>query len=170
MQWLWRPSFDHLGKRSQLLAFMMVDNSYYPPKYFNFYDDDRQEGVFITDPNNTEFNADWKAAYFVNFVTEVANHFRTNHIMFPMGGDFQFINAHLHYTNLERMIDYINTKYPNVTLLQSTPGQYIDALYAANISWPTKYDDMFPYADHPEDFWTGYFTSRAAAKWQVREG
>jgi len=29
---------------------------------------------------------------------------------------------------------------------------------------------MFPYADKPEDYWTGYFTSRAGAKWQVREG
>jgi hypothetical protein len=31
-------------------------------------------------------------------------------------------------------------------------------------------DDLFPYADHPDDFWTGYFSSRAGAKWQVREG
>lgn len=29
---------------------------------------------------------------------------------------------------------------------------------------------MFPYADKPEDYWTGYFSSRAGAKWQVREG
>lgn len=29
---------------------------------------------------------------------------------------------------------------------------------------------MFPYADQPNDYWTGYFTSRPAAKGQVREG
>lgn len=29
---------------------------------------------------------------------------------------------------------------------------------------------MFPYADQPNDYWTGYFTSRAAAKGQVRDG
>jgi hypothetical protein len=29
---------------------------------------------------------------------------------------------------------------------------------------------MFPYADNPEDYWTGYFTSRAGAKKQVRTG
>jgi hypothetical protein len=29
---------------------------------------------------------------------------------------------------------------------------------------------MFPYADNPMDFWTGYYTSRAGAKKQVRDG
>jgi hypothetical protein len=29
---------------------------------------------------------------------------------------------------------------------------------------------MFPYADNPEDYWTGYFTSRPGAKKQVRDG
>lgn len=139
---------------------MMIGNSYYPPRYFDFFGTNPDEGSFVVDPDSTEFNADWKAEWFINYVTELSHHFRTNHIMFPMGGDFQFINAHLQFVNLDRMIEYINNKYPNVTLLYSTPGQYIDALYSANISWPTKYDDMFPYADKPEDYWTGYFTSR----------
>jgi hypothetical protein len=150
---------------------MMIDNSYYPPPCFNFEEDSYpQEGSFISDPDNTEFNAKWKSDWFVFFARYMSNQFRTNHIMFPMGGDFQFINAHLNFKNLDRMIDYINANYPNITLLYSTPGEYIDALYAANISWPTRYDDMFPYADRPEDYWTGYFTSRPGAKWQVREG
>ena len=29
---------------------------------------------------------------------------------------------------------------------------------------------MFPYADNPQDFWTGYYSSRAGAKKQVRDG
>jgi lysosomal alpha-mannosidase len=28
---------------------------------------------------------------------------------------------------------------------------------------------MFPYADNPMDFWSGYYTSRAGAKKQVRD-
>jgi len=67
---------------------MMIGNSYYPPRYFDFFDAYEDEGVFVDDPNNTEFNADWKAAWFINYVTELSQHFRTNHIMFPMGGDF----------------------------------------------------------------------------------
>jgi len=33
-----------------------------------------------------------------------------------------------------------------------------------DIEWPVRYDDMFPYADKKDDYWTGYFTSRALAK------
>lgn len=29
---------------------------------------------------------------------------------------------------------------------------------------------MFPYADIAEDYWTGYFTSRANSKSQIRDG
>ena len=149
---------------------MMIDNSYYSPPFFDFFDKNATQGPFITDPESTEFNADWKSEWFVNYVTEKSHHFRTNHLMFPMGGDFQYINAHMHYKYMDRMISYINARYPNVTLMYSTPSRYIDALFNANISWPTRYDDMFPYADLPEDYWTGYFTSRAGSKWQVREG
>jgi len=37
------------------------------------------------------------------------------------------------------------------------------------VEWPVRYDDMFPYADGDDDYWTGYFTSRADLKKQVRQ-
>lgn len=149
---------------------MMIDNIYWSPEYLDFQGDWINDGPFIDAPNNTENNAAFRAAQFVAKASEAANHFRTNHILFPIGGDFEYINAHLQFKNADRLINYINTNYPNITLLYSTPGQYIDALYNSNITWPVRYDDMFPYADRPEDYWTGYFSSRAGAKWQVREG
>jgi len=33
-----------------------------------------------------------------------------------------------------------------------------------DIAWPTKYDDMMPYSDNSQSYWTGYFTSRANSK------
>ena len=54
--------------------------------------------------------------------------------------------------------------------MYSTPGIYLDAIKAQNLSYPVKYDDMFPYADGDNDYWTGYFTSRANSKGQVRDG
>jgi hypothetical protein len=45
---------------------------------------------------------------------------------------------------------------------------YVDAVNAENIEWPTKYDDMFPYADNENSFWTGYFSSRANNKEYIR--
>ena len=41
---------------------------------------------------------------------------------------------------------------------------YIDAIQAENIEWPTKYDDLFPYADAPDAYWTGFYTSKANDK------
>ena len=42
------------------------------------------------------------------------------------------------------------------------------SLNKANISWTVKYDDLFPYANRPHTFWTGYFTSRVAFKGYVQ--
>lgn len=71
---------------------------------------------------------------------------------------------------MDRLISYFNSHISNATVLYSTPSEYLDALIAQNLTWPVKYDDMFPYADQPQDYWTGYFTSRANAKRQVRDG
>jgi hypothetical protein len=47
---------------------------------------------------------------------------------------------------------------------------YIDALAYQNVTWSTKYDDMFPYGDSDTSYWTGYFTSRANDKEMTRKG
>ena len=56
----------------------------------------------------------------------------------------------------------------NIEFIYSTPSIYVDALAEANIIWPTKYDDMFPYADSRSKYWTGYFTSRPNDKGYMR--
>lgn len=56
--------------------------------------------------------------------------------MIPWGDDFTYANSHLTFGPLDALIPYFNEHY----------------------------DDMFPYADQAEDYWTGYFTSRADAK------
>lgn len=72
---------------------------------------------------------------------------------------------------MDAMIEYMNMKYPDeYNLIYSTPSQYIDSLQKHNVSWPTKTDDMFPYSDGPDAYWTGYFTSRANDKLYVRDG
>lgn len=71
---------------------------------------------------------------------------------------------------MDRLIQYFNDHNENVTLIYSTPGIYLDAIKKQNLSYPVKYDDMFPYADQTNDYWTGFFTSRANAKRQVRDG
>jgi hypothetical protein len=45
---------------------------------------------------------------------------------------------------------------------------YVDAVYAEDIEWTTKSDDMFPYANNDVSYWTGYFSSRANDKEYIR--
>jgi lysosomal alpha-mannosidase len=57
----------------------------------------------------------------------------------------------------------------NIELIYSTPSMYVDAVNAQKIVWPTKYDDMFPYADYDAAYWTGFYTSRANDKKYMRD-
>lgn len=67
---------------------------------------------------------------------------------------------------LYHLIRYTNEHQDtlNVNLIYSTPSCYLKALHDANIDWPTKSDDYFPYASDPNCYWTGYFTSRPNSK------
>ena len=89
--------------------------------------------------------------------------------MIPWGDDFWYSNADLTFRNLENYIKYFNETYDDITRLYSTPSEYINALKKEDIKWPVRYDDMFPYADQTDDYWTGYFTSRADYKKQDRQ-
>lgn len=70
------------------------------------------------------------------------------------------------------MIHYFNENYSDKYIFKySTPSNYLDAINAIeDRKWPTKYVDLFPYADIWDSFWTGYFTSRPNAKSYVRYG
>ena len=90
-----------------------------------------------------------------------------------MGEDFCFQNAPEFFASSDRLIDYWNTNImsqTNIELKYSTPSMYIDAVAAQDIAWPTRYDDMFPYADQDDSYWTGYFTSKANSKKFIRDG
>lgn len=71
---------------------------------------------------------------------------------------------------MDKIIKYVNENYADqFNLFYSTPSQYVDALAKLEVEWPTKYDDMFPYSDGPDGYWTGYFSSRANDKEYVRK-
>jgi len=49
-------------------------------------------------------------------------------------------------------------------VVMSTPGKYVDALKAENVTWPVQYHDLLPYSDEKNDFWSGFYSSRPSAK------
>jgi hypothetical protein len=103
-----------------------------------------------------------------NYTIDMSSHYRGNHLLVPMGCDFSFMNARQNFQSYDNLIEYFNSNYDDVTLLYSTPQTYLDALKAQDITWPSKTTDMMPYADQPNDYWSGYFTSRANSKSQIR--
>ncbi|KAH8283707.1 hypothetical protein KR018_012604 [Drosophila ironensis] len=110
---------------------------------------------------------------FLEYAEEVSQHYITNHIMIPMGGDFQYSNARINYKNMDKLIKYINERQTNgsdYNIFYSTPSCYLNSLHQSLKSWPGKTQDFFPYAHGEGSFWTGYFTSRPTQKRFVREG
>ncbi|KAK3039159.1 hypothetical protein RJ639_028905 [Escallonia herrerae] len=96
-----------------------------------------------------------------------ANITRTNHVMWLMGADFKYQYAHTWFRQMDKLIHYVNMD-GRVNALYSTPSIYTDAKHASGESWPIKTGDFFPYADRPNGYWTGYFTSRPALKRYIR--
>ena len=85
------------------------------------------------------------------------------------GDDFRYMNAFQNYENMDNMIAYMNENHSDKYILKySTPSIYVDAVAKHNVKWPTKYDDMMPYSDSPDSYWTGYFSSRANDKEYTR--
>lgn len=66
------------------------------------------------------------------------------------------------------MVNKKSNEY-NMTLVMSTPGAYVDALKAENVKWPVKYDDFLNYYEDKWSFWSGYYTSRASFKKQIKD-
>ena len=70
-------------------------------------------------------------------------------------------------TNLDKIIDGVNAE-GSIKAMYSTPSIYLKAKNAEPVQWTVKTDDFFPYADGPDSYWTGYFTSRPALKRYIR--
>jgi lysosomal alpha-mannosidase len=144
---------------------------YFSPDGFDW--DTRQgDDPFITDELLETYNAPGRAQTFYNLMVDWDQHYLSNDVFVPMGGDFHFQNAHKHFKNSDAFIEYWNeVMFPqsNIELIYSTPSIYLDALKVQDISFPTKYDDMMPYSDNDQSFWTGYFSSRANDKKYMRD-
>uniref|UniRef100_A0A7S3JCC5 Glycoside hydrolase family 38 central domain-containing protein n=1 Tax=Euplotes harpa TaxID=151035 RepID=A0A7S3JCC5_9SPIT len=167
LEWLWRPFNESLGARAEIFTHMMY-NHYSAPPGFSF-DERSNDSPIIDDKRLETYNIEERAAQLHDYLMHLSEHYRSNHLLVPFGDDFNYMNAQMYFYNLDKLIEYMNKHYSDVNLFYSTPYEYVDAVHRADIQWPTKYDDLFPYSDGWDDYWTGYFTSRATLKGYVRE-
>ncbi|KAM8843149.1 lysosomal alpha-mannosidase [Synchiropus picturatus] len=162
---LWRAS-DSLTPPVADLFTGILPNGYNPPTGF-CWDQSCDDPPIRDDPDLEDYNVDHVVKQFLAVARIQAQDYKTNHIIMTMGSDFQYENANLWYKNLDKLIRYVNARQADgsgVHLLYSTPSCYLQELHRANLTWPLKTDDFFPYADDAHDFWTGYFSSRPALK------
>lgn len=145
---------------------------YSAPSGFDF-DTLSTDQPFVADEKLDTYNAPERSQDLYDWIQHQREHFMTNDIMFTMGDDFRFSNAHKYFASSDSLIKYWNDNVfsqTNIELIYSTPSMYVDAIAAQNVEWPTKYDDLFPYADNDVSYWTGYFTSKANNKKYIRDG
>ncbi len=57
-----------------------------------------------------DYNVPERVQAFINASHDQATGFATNHIMMTMGSDFQYENANEWYTNLDKLIKYVNAQ------------------------------------------------------------
>jgi len=107
----------------------------------------------------------------IRFIHEQHDNRLGNNILLPWGCDFTYMNALAEYLNVERVMDFVNSKNNyNITLKMSTPSDYISALKKETIKWPVKYEDAFPYGSDGYEMWNGYYSSRPSAKKMTKDG
>ncbi|XP_059083104.1 lysosomal alpha-mannosidase-like [Tigriopus californicus] len=169
MQMVWEGS-DSLGEDSSIFTGVFTD-LYAAPSGFQFdmrYDDD----PIVDDIRLREYNLKEKIDLFVETVLSNMTKYQSQtNLMFTMGGDFNFQIANLNYQNLDKLIKYVNERSgeTNIRAFYSTPSCFLKALNDEGLTWPTKTDDFFPYADGPNSYWSGYFTSRPSFKFHERQ-
>jgi len=166
MQFTWRPS-QSLGPTAQVLAGAFI-TGYGPPDGF-CWDQGCDDPPIQDDERLADYNVQDRVNLFVNRSLTDAAVSATNNIQFLMGSDFQHENSNDWFKNLDKLIHYVNLD-GRVNAFYSTPEIFTQALANSNYTFPLKTDDLFPYADNPHGYWTGYFTSRPALKRYVRQG
>ncbi|GMP29805.1 hypothetical protein CsSME_00004761 [Camellia sinensis var. sinensis] len=161
---VWQGS-KSLASSSQIFT-GIFPRHYDPPDGFTFEINDVsppiQDDILLFD-----YNVEERVDDFVAAAVAQANVTRTNHIMWLMGTDFRYQYANSWFRQMDKFIHYVNLD-GRVNALYSTPSLYTDSKFATDEFWPLKTGDFFPYADHENAYWTGYFTSRPAFKGYVR--
>lgn len=155
---------------------VLLDTTYCAPDGFNWditavvpdILTDAKTHMINDNPKSDQYNVPEVLARFVSQATYDASITRGENIMWTMGCDFNYLAGSLWFNNLDRLIKLVNSD-GRFEAKYSTPYDYTLAKLAENVTYVEMPGDFFPYADGPHQFWTGYFTSRAALKRYIRQ-
>ncbi|CAD8062927.1 unnamed protein product [Paramecium primaurelia] len=141
--------------------------------YYGYYSSPKGFDFDITNPNRQEVtnsNLQQKTEELAAYFKQQQTVYRGNILAHTLGMDFQWSDAASYFSQMDRVINQVNknTEKYKMIIQYGTPKQYIQALNEQNITYPSQQEDFFPYADYPNQYWSGYFTSRSAFKGYVR--
>jgi lysosomal alpha-mannosidase len=163
MEFVWMPFFLDRGNDDSIFTHVTYDMYWGIPNFY--FGDSRAE-----EPLVPGYNLDERLDEFASWALIFNETYKTNHVFIPMGGDFNYQNAHTIFMNLDRIIKYFNGRYSGMEVHYSTPGEYMKAVMEkGKASWDTNINDFFPYADDQESYWTGFFSSRPNQKGYIRQ-
>lgn len=142
----------------------------YGTKYeFEFTDATRRNYV-QDDEEMQDYNLDLWVERIVEWARKQNRSMPGNHQLWMLGTDFTYQSASRWFSNYDKLIHYLN-KDGRVRMFYSTPSHFAKELVAQHQRSPFEMRqgvDLFPLADGPRQYWTGYFTSRPTLKRQYR--
>ena len=153
LEFQWQGS-QALGKSANIFGHLL-DSTYSSPIGFDF----EHGGGPVTSEN-----VQAKAQLLMEQMNERSQWFRTNHILVPLGGDFEYQNATVMFSNMSIVMDYVNAREDTygAKLFYSTLPEYFEAVFAQNVTFPNFGGDFLPYISFFDSWWTGFYTSRFA--------
>ncbi|KAH8282961.1 hypothetical protein KR054_011171, partial [Drosophila jambulina] len=168
MEMVWKSS-EYL-KNANIFTGLLYNHYSAPPGFcFDIICSDDP----IIDGDSFDNNVDQRVDDFIAYIKNMTKSFRANHIMVPMGDDFQYEQAAVNFKNMDKLIKYVNGRQfegSQINVFYSTPSCYLYELHQLQQTWPNKTQDFFPYASDAHSYWTGYFTSRPTQKRFHRNG
>ncbi|GFS06961.1 alpha-mannosidase, partial [Elysia marginata] len=176
MEMIWHGSPDNLGATSDLFTGVLPHGYDYPLGFhfdvWNVFQFNTDQQFIHDDPFLQDYNVVEMVDKFIDTMKKYQSWYGTNHVIATMGSDFNYVDAHLNFKNIDKLIRYVNARQEDgskINLLYSTPSCYLKTVHSDNRNWTTKSDDFFPYASRPHTYWSGYFTSRPAQKFYTRQ-
>jgi len=179
---VWRPHEENFGDQKDILAFNSdqgaVLGSYCWPAGFWADTSYLIDVPIILNRNDPGYNFEGKVRAFYEGTVQQFEQERTNHQFRPFGCDMAFIEAKINYKIADNLIATWNRLGFNETveLLYSTPTKYIKEIAKENKkwnttseAWPVRRDDTFPYAQNPNQYWNGFYSSRPHIKKNIRD-
>ncbi|KAJ8940812.1 hypothetical protein NQ314_010570 [Rhamnusium bicolor] len=167
LEFLWKSSANL--DDSEIFTSIFSTDSYFAPNGFCWDYLQCDSDAINNDPESFDYNVDTKVALFSEYIANYTKYYKTNNILFAMGGDFQYQAAERNYINIDRLIKGFENN-PKYNVFYSTPSCYYKAVSDAKPNLTVTTTDFFPYAESNHTYWSGYYTSRATIKRFERSG